>query len=96
MGSRMIIIAGLVAGALLGLRPAAAEVSEVRFAQQVSMTYLQFNVMAHESLVEKHAAMTPVGVQHYADFMHKTGRLSVAPKSWKDMFFDDIHDLDGS
>lgn len=40
--------------------------------------------------------VTPVGVQHYADFMHKTGRLSVAPKSWKDMFFEDIHDLDGS
>jgi NitT/TauT family transport system substrate-binding protein len=40
--------------------------------------------------------VTPVGVQNYADFMHKTGRLSVAPKSWKDMFFEDIHDLNGS
>jgi len=33
-----------------------AEVSEVRFAQQFSMGYLQFNVMAHQKLLEKHAA----------------------------------------
>ena len=34
-----------------------AEVNEVRFAQQFSMGYLQFNMMAHRKLLEKHAAL---------------------------------------
>lgn len=34
---------------------ARAEVPEVRFAQQFSMGYLQFNVMKHRGLLEKHA-----------------------------------------
>jgi NitT/TauT family transport system substrate-binding protein len=34
----------------------AAEVAEVRFAQQFSMGYLQFNVMKHQDLLAKHAA----------------------------------------
>ncbi|MFL5257791.1 MAG: ABC transporter substrate-binding protein [Rhodopila sp.] len=34
---------------------ARAEVAEVRFAQQFSMGYLQFNVMKHQNLLEKHA-----------------------------------------
>lgn len=41
--------------ALLAL-PAQAQVPEVRFAQQFSMGYLQFNVMKHQHLLEKHAA----------------------------------------
>lgn len=32
-----------------------AQVPEVRFAQQFSMAYLQFNVMKHQGLLEKHA-----------------------------------------
>ncbi len=42
--------------AILWAAPARAEVSEIRFAQQFSMGYLQFNVMAHQKLLEKHAA----------------------------------------
>src|ERR671932_484293 len=34
---------------------AKAETPEIRFARQFSMGYLQFNVMEHEKLVEKHA-----------------------------------------
>lgn len=41
---------------LLSAGAARAEVSEIRFAQQFSMGYLQFNVMAHQHLLEKHAA----------------------------------------
>src|ERR1700727_681099 len=33
-----------------------AEVREVRFARQFSMGYLQFNVVEHEKLIQKHAA----------------------------------------
>ncbi|HBK06477.1 MAG TPA: nitrate ABC transporter substrate-binding protein [Acetobacteraceae bacterium] len=36
--------------------PARAEVPEVRFARQYSMGYLQFNVIEHEHLIQKHAA----------------------------------------
>jgi len=28
--------------------------------------------------------------------MHKVGRIKVVPASWKDMFWPEIHDLDGS
>ncbi len=35
--------------------PAAAQVPEIRLARQFSMGYLQFNVMEHQKLIEKHA-----------------------------------------
>lgn len=44
------------AAALLRARPAQAAVPEIRFARQFSMGYLQFNVMEHQRLLEKHAA----------------------------------------
>ena len=47
------------AGALFGLVAAfnaQAEVPEVRIARQFSMGYLQFNVIEHEKLIQKHAA----------------------------------------
>jgi len=44
----------IVTVALL-LRPAAAQTTEIRLARQFSMGYLQFNVMEHEQLIEKHA-----------------------------------------
>jgi NitT/TauT family transport system substrate-binding protein len=50
-------IIGVVCALLLGAASARAEVNEVRFAQQFSMGYLQFNMMAHRKLLEKHAAL---------------------------------------
>jgi NitT/TauT family transport system substrate-binding protein len=50
-GAVVILLAA--AGAV---RPAAAESGEIRLARQFSMGYLQFNVMEHEKLIEKHAA----------------------------------------
>jgi NitT/TauT family transport system substrate-binding protein len=41
--------------AALMIMPAAAQVPEIRLARQFSMGYLQFNVMEHEQLIEKHA-----------------------------------------
>jgi NitT/TauT family transport system substrate-binding protein len=29
-------------------------------------------------------------------FMHKVGRINKMPASWKDMFFHESHDLQGS
>ena len=45
----------MVASAPLSSRPAAAQVPEIRLARQFSMGYLQFNVMEHGNLIEKHA-----------------------------------------
>ena len=41
--------------ALLAAAPAWAQLPEIRLARQYSMGYLQFNVMEHEKLIEKHA-----------------------------------------
>ena len=46
---------GLVAVLIAAAAPAGAQVPEIRLARQFSMGYLQFNVMEHERLIEKHA-----------------------------------------
>jgi NitT/TauT family transport system substrate-binding protein len=32
----------------------------------------------------------------YISFMHKVGRMKRLPSSWKDMFFVEAHDLNGT
>ena len=44
-----------VLAALAATPPAAAQAPEIRLARQFSMCYLQFNVMEHQQLIEKHA-----------------------------------------
>jgi ABC-type nitrate/sulfonate/bicarbonate transport system substrate-binding protein len=48
-------VAAAFASALLTAQPTAAQVPEIRLARQYSMGYLQFNVMEHGKLIEKHA-----------------------------------------
>jgi NitT/TauT family transport system substrate-binding protein len=40
--------------------------------------------------------MTPNKITTYANFMQKIGAVKVKPASWKDMFFPEVHDLQGS
>ena len=40
--------------------------------------------------------MTPEHTMNFATFMASVGSIKGAPKSWKDMFFPEVHDLDGS
>src|SRR3954447_9119829 len=40
--------------------------------------------------------MTPSATMKFATFMHKVGSIKHRPASWKDLFFPDIADLDGS
>lgn len=40
--------------------------------------------------------LAPQGFMVYAEFLHKVGRLKNKPASWKDMFWQEIHDLNGS
>jgi NitT/TauT family transport system substrate-binding protein len=60
---RLIVAIAMLLGCLPNL--AFAEATEIRFAQQFSMGYLQFNVMKHQDLLEKHVAavgLAPVKV----------------------------------
>jgi NitT/TauT family transport system substrate-binding protein len=38
----------------------------------------------------------PMKVMEFAAFMHKVGRLKRQPNSWKDMFFEESQDVEGS
>jgi len=40
--------------------------------------------------------MAPLNTMKYAAFMASVGSLKEAPKSWKDLFFPEVHDLPGS
>jgi NitT/TauT family transport system substrate-binding protein len=40
--------------------------------------------------------LTPHSSMQWATFMHKVGRIKVAPQSWKDLFWPEIHNLEGS
>ncbi|MGI4768778.1 MAG: ABC transporter substrate-binding protein [Janthinobacterium lividum] len=56
MRRRAVLKAAIPLGlAALTGQPARAATPEIRFARQFSMGYLQFNVMEHQGLVEKHA-----------------------------------------
>lgn len=43
-----------------------------------------------------HWTMAPLNTMKFATFMHSVGSLKEAPKSWKDLFFPEIHDEKGS
>jgi len=55
MGRRVAILSCAAGALLAAVAAAAAQVPEVRFARQFSMSYLQFNLMERQHLVEKHA-----------------------------------------
>jgi NitT/TauT family transport system substrate-binding protein len=38
----------------------------------------------------------PANLMKHVEFMHKVGRIKRLPKSWKDMFFVEAHDLNGN
>jgi NitT/TauT family transport system substrate-binding protein len=40
--------------------------------------------------------LVPKRLMKVTDFMHETGTIKVKPASWKDLFFDNAHDLPGS
>lgn len=40
--------------------------------------------------------LTPKNVLPFVQFMHRIGQVKEDPKSWKDLFFPEIHDLQGS
>ncbi len=40
--------------------------------------------------------VVPAKIGEFVSFMNRVGRLSSAPASWKDMFFDNVQSMPGS
>ena len=78
-----------LSGALLFAAAAHAEVPEVRFARQYSMGYLQFNVLEHEKLIQKHAAR--LGIPE----VKVTGVRFNGPSMMNDALLSDTVDIVG-
>ena len=38
----------------------------------------------------------PTGVMKFADFLHRAGTIPAKPSSWKEVFFDTVHQLPGN
>ena len=57
-------------------------------------TVEELQAMLEDPLVEM--TLTPNGTQSVAVFMKDVGRIPEAPKSWKDLFFPEVHNLSGS
>jgi NitT/TauT family transport system substrate-binding protein len=79
----------LACAALLPLTLAHAEVPEVRFARQFSMGYLQFHVIEHEHLIQKHAAR--LGIPE----VNVTGVRFNGPSMMNDALLSDTVDIVG-
>lgn len=75
--------------AVAAILPAHAEVPEVRFARQYSMGYLQFNVLEHEQLIQKHAAA--LGIPE----VKVTGIRFNGPAAMNDALISDSVDIVG-
>jgi len=41
-------------------------------------------------------SLAPKNVMKMVDFIYKTGGIKIKPASWKDLFFANMHDLQGS
>jgi sulfonate transport system substrate-binding protein len=62
MASARSLFRGALTAAMLGLCAATASAQvEIRFTRQFSMGYLQFNIMEHHQLLEKHAKAAGIG-----------------------------------
>jgi len=50
--------------------------------------------MMEDPLVEY--TLTPKSIMKTAEFMEKVGTIKEKPSSWKDLFFPNVHGLQGS
>jgi NitT/TauT family transport system substrate-binding protein len=65
----------------------------------VAETQAKLTTEAIEKILSKpRSNYTPVprGTMRFATFMHETGQIKRAPAQWRDLFFPEIHDADGS
>jgi len=73
-------------------KPAAAE-NYIKWAHYKGPQNLPLTVL-DDPLVK--FTTTPHKILKYADFMYQIGSIKVKPKSWKDLFFPEVHNLHGS
>lgn len=86
MKRMLLLAAGLLGGLMLQAR---AEVPEVRIARQFSMGYLQFNVIEHEKLIQKHAAQLGIPAVKVTAFRFN------GPAAMNDALLSDTVDIVG-
>jgi NitT/TauT family transport system substrate-binding protein len=78
---------------LIAADPAAA--AEVYVRQENSKLSPEFILKIIED-PDTGYTLEPHNTIKYAEFMHKVGAIGNKPESWKDYFFEEAHDLDGS
>jgi NitT/TauT family transport system substrate-binding protein len=90
-------------GALIAALKEATEILNADKAAAAHLWIEDSNSKLDPALVEKVISgpqvtwtMTPENTMKYATFMAEVGSIKAAPKSWKDLFFPEIHDLPGS
>jgi len=54
------------------------------------------DILAELNSVEVGYSTTPQKITKFSDFMYKTKTIEVKPKSWKELFFDNIYQKQGS
>lgn len=52
--------------------------------------------LVEKALADLSYGTAPEGIQLQAEFMHHVGAIKQAPKSWKELFFDDVENREGS
>jgi len=73
-------------------RKAAAKVYVVEEHSKLDPGFIQ-HILSNADFV---FTTTPRGIMRYADFMHGIDAIRNKPASWKDLFFEEIHDEAGS
>src|SRR5207247_7252703 len=74
-------------------RKGAAELYKRSEASKVGVAEI-VNILADENMIAYTPTPTKIGV--FADFMQRTGLLKHRFSSWKDVFFENVHDLPGN
>jgi NitT/TauT family transport system substrate-binding protein len=72
---------------------AAAEIYVAREPQKRELSWIEA-MISDPKLISYDT--TPRGIKAHADFMHAVGTLKTKPESWKDLFWENVYDKDGS
>lgn len=71
-----------------------AQVAKIYLAAEQSSLTEDFILGILEAPTTRYS-LAPIKSEAFADFMFRTGMLKTKPGTWRDYYFDDIHNLDG-
>jgi NitT/TauT family transport system substrate-binding protein len=78
---------------LINIDPRGAAETYVRSTKSKLSPDFIYEVITHSDFVW---TTVPVKIKKFSDFLYKTGSIKVKAKSWKDLFFPEIHGKPGS